>query len=75
MISVQHVEPLTEVPEFKPASILDCGCTVGHNTLPWAETFPEAQVTAIDVAAPVLRYAHARAESMDYRFISSNGCR
>ena len=45
-------------------SILDCGCTVGHNTLPWAETFPEAQVTAIDVAAPVLRYAHARAESM-----------
>jgi len=51
-------------PEFQPASILDCGCTVGHNTLPWAETFPEAQVTAIDVAAPVLRYAHARAESM-----------
>ena len=51
-------------PEFKPAKILDAGCTIGHNTLPWAQTFPEAEVTAIDVAAPVLRYGHARAESM-----------
>lgn len=51
-------------PEFAPSTILDCGCTIGHNTLPWAETYPDAQVTAIDVAAPVLRYAHARAESM-----------
>lgn len=51
-------------PEFKPTTILDAGCTIGHNTLPWAQTFPEAAVTAIDVAAPVLRYGHARAESM-----------
>jgi ubiquinone/menaquinone biosynthesis C-methylase UbiE len=51
-------------PEFKPAKILDAGCTIGHNTLPWAQTFPNAEVTAIDVAAPVLRYGHARAESM-----------
>ena len=51
-------------PEFKPAKILDAGCTIGHNTLPWAQTFPDAEVTAIDVAAPVLRYGHARAESM-----------
>jgi ubiquinone/menaquinone biosynthesis C-methylase UbiE len=51
-------------PDFAPSAILDCGCTIGHNTLPWAETFPSAEVTAIDVAAPVLRYAHARAESM-----------
>ena len=51
-------------PDFKPAKILDAGCTIGHNTLPWAQTFPEAEVTAIDVAAPVLRYGHARAESI-----------
>lgn len=51
-------------PEFKPAKILDAGCTIGHNTLPWAQTFPEAEVTGIDVAAPVLRYGHARAESL-----------
>jgi ubiquinone/menaquinone biosynthesis C-methylase UbiE len=50
-------------PEFKPDRILDCGCTIGHNTLPWAEAFPRAEVTGIDVAPGVLRYAHARAQS------------
>lgn len=51
-------------PDFKPSKILDAGCTIGHNTVPWAQTFPRAEVTGIDVAAPVLRYGHARAESM-----------
>jgi len=51
-------------PDFKPTKILDAGCTIGHNTVPWAQTFPDAGVTGIDVAAPVLRYGHARAESM-----------
>lgn len=53
-------------PEFKPADILDLGCTIGHNTCPWKETFPNAKVTGIDVAAPSLRYGHARARSMGY---------
>ncbi len=47
-------------PEFRPRAILDMGCTVGHNTQPWARTYPDADVHAIDVAAPALRYAHAR---------------
>jgi ubiquinone/menaquinone biosynthesis C-methylase UbiE len=51
-------------PQFQPRDILECGCTIGLNTLPWAQTFPQARVTAIDVAAPVLRYAHLRAESL-----------
>ncbi|MEJ2603346.1 MAG: class I SAM-dependent methyltransferase [Gammaproteobacteria bacterium] len=51
-------------PDFRPARILDCGCTVGHNTLPWARTFPDAEVHGIDVAPGVLRYASARAESL-----------
>ncbi len=51
-------------PEFRPERILDCGCTVGHNTLPWARTFPDAEVHAVDVAPGVLRYANARAESL-----------
>ena len=51
-------------PGFSPEAILDCGCTIGHNTLPWAQAFPAAQVTAIDVASPGLRYGHARAESL-----------
>lgn len=50
-------------PEFKPESILDCGCSIGHNTVPWQQTYPDAKVTGIDVSAPVVRYAAARAES------------
>ena len=48
----------------KPLRILDAGCTIGHNTLPWKQVFPQAEVHGIDVAAPCLRYAHARAETM-----------
>ncbi|MCG8440896.1 MAG: class I SAM-dependent methyltransferase [Caulobacterales bacterium] len=48
-------------PDFRPSAILDVGCTIGHNSCAWAKVFPDASVTAIDVAAPSLRYAHARA--------------
>ncbi len=51
-------------PGWKPKRILDIGCTIGHNIVPLALAFPDAQVLAIDTAAPVLRYAHARAKSM-----------
>ncbi len=51
-------------PELKPGTIVDVGCTIGHNTLPWKQTFPEADVTGIDIAAGCLRYAHARAQSL-----------
>lgn len=51
-------------PDFRPERILDCGCSIGHNTLPWAEAFPDTEVTGIDVAPAVLRYGHARAQSM-----------
>jgi ubiquinone/menaquinone biosynthesis C-methylase UbiE len=51
-------------PDLQPKRILDLGCTIGQNTVPWAETYPEAEVHAIDVAAPVLRYAHARANAL-----------
>ena len=49
-------------PDFRPSRILDLGCTCGNSTLPYAEAWPGAQVHAIDLSAPVLRYAHARAE-------------
>ncbi len=51
-------------PDFKPEKILDLGCTLGNNTLPYADVFPAAEVHAIDVAAPCLRYGHARAEAL-----------
>ncbi|KCZ53321.1 hypothetical protein HY29_03630 [Hyphomonas beringensis] len=50
--------------DFKPKRILDIGCGLGHNVLPLAEAFPEAEVIGIDVGAPMLRYGLARAKSM-----------
>jgi ubiquinone/menaquinone biosynthesis C-methylase UbiE len=52
-----------QYPSFNPQSILDCGCTVGHNSVAWAKTYPDATTHAIDVCAPILRYGAARAQS------------
>lgn len=53
-----------EWPDFKPRRILDMGCGIGRGTMPYADTFPDAEIHAIDVAAPQLRYGHARAEAL-----------
>lgn len=50
--------------EFTPDVILDMGCSIGGNTLPFARKFPKATVHAIDVGAGVLRYGHCRAEEL-----------
>ena len=63
-------------PDFKPRRILDIGCSIGHNIVPLALAFPDAEVIAVDVAAPMLRYAHARAQSMgatNLNFRQANG--
>lgn len=49
-------------PDFRPAAILDLGCTIGHNSVPWKVRFPKAEVHGVDVAAPVLAYGSARAK-------------
>ena len=54
-------------PGFKPERMLDLGCTVGGNLLPYLEVFPDCEAYGIDVGAPLLRYAHARAESLGVR--------
>jgi 2-polyprenyl-3-methyl-5-hydroxy-6-metoxy-1,4-benzoquinol methylase len=51
-------------PHIKPKRILDMGCTTGNSAVPWKEAFPDAEVYGIDVGESVLRYAHARSESM-----------
>jgi SAM-dependent methyltransferase len=51
-------------PDFKPARILDLGCTTGANTLPYLDVFPDAELHGVDIGAPLLRYAHARAEML-----------
>ena len=60
---------------WSPKRILDIGTTVGHSALPLAMAFPDAEVIAIDTAAPVLRYAHARARSLgvnNIRFVQAD---
>ena len=51
-------------PDFSPARILDLGCGAGMSTLPLARAFPKSEIHAIDIAAPMLRYGHARAEAL-----------
>ncbi|HVY34355.1 MAG TPA: class I SAM-dependent methyltransferase [Caulobacteraceae bacterium] len=62
-------------PDFKPKRILDIGATLGHNVLPIAAAFPEAEVIAVDLGAPMLRYALARAKSLgidNVRFVQAD---
>lgn len=54
-------------PDFKPGRILDMGCSIGQATLAYPKFFPQAEVHAVDVAAPLLRYGHARAEALNWR--------
>jgi SAM-dependent methyltransferase len=58
------------LPGFKPQRILEIGATVGHSLLPIAAAFPAAEVVAVDLAAPVLRYGLARAKSLGIENVS-----
>ena len=49
---------------FRPCKILDIGCSAGAASAAWAAHFPDAEVHAVDIGAAMLRYAHARAESL-----------
>ena len=53
-------------PDFKPRRILDIGCGPGFTTIPWKDAYPDAEVHGIDVGAPQVRYAHARAEALGW---------
>jgi len=50
--------------DFAPKRILDLGCSAAHSTVPYKLHYPDAEVCGVDVAAPMLRYAHARSESL-----------
>jgi len=65
-----------EIPGFAPKRILDIGATLGHNALPLAQAFPDAEVIAIDVGAPMLKYGAARAKALgvdNIRFVQADG--
>ncbi|OSZ70662.1 SAM-dependent methyltransferase [Sphingomonas sp. IBVSS1] len=65
-----------ERPGWQPQRILDVGATVGHNAVPIALAYPEAEVIAIDTAAASLRYGAARAAGLgakNIKFVQANG--
>ena len=51
-------------PDFRPRRILDMGAGIGNSTLVYCDEFPDAEVHAIDVGAPLLRYGYARANGL-----------
>ena len=51
-------------PELQPKRVLDMGCGCGFSTVPFKLAYPDAEVYGIDIGAPMVRYAHARAESL-----------
>ncbi|MEO7787739.1 MAG: class I SAM-dependent methyltransferase [Sphingomicrobium sp.] len=51
-------------PDLKPRRILEIGCSAGAAAAAYAAAMPDAEVHAIDIGAAMLRYAHARAESL-----------
>ncbi|MEM9234164.1 MAG: class I SAM-dependent methyltransferase, partial [Pseudomonadota bacterium] len=52
------------LPDFQPKRILDLGCGLGHNVLPIAEAYPDAEIIGVDAGAPMLRYGLARAKTL-----------
>ncbi|HPF27694.1 MAG TPA: class I SAM-dependent methyltransferase, partial [Steroidobacteraceae bacterium] len=69
------VARITRMPaDGKAARILDLGCSAGATTTALKQTHPGAEVTGIDIAAPMVRYAHLRAveQNIDVHFKQMN---
>ncbi len=62
-------------PDFKPTKILDVGCAIGWTSTPFADAYPDSEIFAIDVGAAILRYGHARANSLgkNINFLQQSG--
>src|SRR3546814_21124992 len=51
-------------PGWEPRNILDMGCAAGGASTVYPAHFPNAEVHAVDLGTSMLRYDHARAESI-----------
>lgn len=52
------------LPEGPVEAVLDLACSIGQSTTAIKKRLPEARVVGIDLAAPMVRYAHQRASSL-----------
>jgi ubiquinone/menaquinone biosynthesis C-methylase UbiE len=50
-----------------PRRIVDLGCGFGKSTLPFADSFPDAEVFALDLSSPCVALGHRRAEEQRLR--------
>jgi len=48
--------------DFAPSNVLDMGTQHGSNLMVYGKEFPQLELYGIDIAAPGLRYGHAKAE-------------
>ncbi len=55
---------LAEPSDGRIRRVLDLGCSIGQATTALKARFPDAQVWGLDVALPLLRYAHQRAVNL-----------
>lgn len=55
--------------------VLDLACSVGQGTTALKRRYPDAEVIGVDIAAPMVRYAHKRAVSLgsDVTFVQADG--
>lgn len=60
-VYVARAAQLSKPEDGKVDRIVELGCGIGQYTLALKESFPQAKVMGLDVGAPMLRYAHARA--------------
>ncbi len=54
------------------ASVLDIGCGTGHLTFHLSDYFPNASITGLDIAAPMLRRAAAKDSSRNIHLIAAD---
>ena len=60
-LHAEIVDSMTAPADGKVERILDIGCSIGQATMILKDRYPDAQVIGLDVALPLLRYAHYQA--------------
>ena len=61
----QVVDDVITPADGQVARVLDIGCSIGQCTTALKQRFPKAEVWGLDVALPLVRYAHQRAVDLD----------
>ncbi len=61
---IERIVSLPEPIDGKVTKFLDIACAIGSGTVAAKERWPEAEVYGIELAGPLVRYAHMRATRM-----------